>query len=48
LLLLQEEKDRFDAMRQIQEETKRWKQYVVLVPRFFPAPVALRHNVTWL
>jgi len=28
LLLLREEKDRFDAMRQIQDETIRWKQFV--------------------
>ncbi|KAK3390968.1 hypothetical protein B0H63DRAFT_557841 [Podospora didyma] len=30
LLLLQKERDRFDAMRQIQEETRRWKQYWAL------------------
>jgi len=30
LLLLREEKDRFDAMREIQDETKRFKQYFSL------------------
>jgi potassium channel subfamily K, other eukaryote len=30
LLLLREEKDRFDAMREIQEETKKFKQYTAL------------------
>ncbi|KAK3319253.1 hypothetical protein B0H66DRAFT_623855 [Apodospora peruviana] len=34
LLLLQEEKDRFDAMRQIQDETRRWKQYWALAMAF--------------
>ncbi len=31
LLLLQEEKDRFDAMREIQDNTRQWKQCVFLV-----------------
>ncbi|KAK3324731.1 hypothetical protein B0T19DRAFT_444122 [Cercophora scortea] len=30
LLLLPEEKDRFEAMRQIQDDTRRWKQYWAL------------------
>lgn len=30
LLLLQEEKDRFEAMREIQDETRRFKQYYAL------------------
>lgn len=30
LLLLQEEKDRFEAMREIQDETRRFKQYSAL------------------
>jgi potassium channel subfamily K, other eukaryote len=30
LLILKEEKDRFDAMREIQEETRRYKQYWAL------------------
>ena len=34
LLLLREEKDRFDAMREIQDETKRFKQYYALFMSF--------------
>lgn len=30
LLLLERERDRFDAMREIQDETQRWKQYWAL------------------
>jgi hypothetical protein len=30
LLLLEKEKDRFEAMREIQDETQRWKQYWAL------------------
>ena len=42
LLLLQEEKDRFDAMRQIQDEARRWKQYVILTHN--PPPPMLTPN----
>jgi len=35
LLLLREERDRFDAMREIQDETKRFKQYWALFMSFF-------------
>ncbi|CCC13575.1 unnamed protein product [Sordaria macrospora k-hell] len=41
LLLLKEDKDRFDAMRQIQGETKRWKQYWAL------AMALLAFSVLW-
>ncbi len=34
LLLLREEKDRFEAMREIQDETKRFKQYYALCMAF--------------
>ncbi|KAJ4404579.1 Potassium channel [Neurospora sp. IMI 360204] len=34
LLLLKEDRDRFEAMRQIQDETKRWKQYWALAMAF--------------
>jgi len=34
LLLLREEKDRFDAMREIQDETKRFKQFYALFMSF--------------
>ena len=33
--MLLEEKDRFDAMREIQNETKRFKQYYALFMSFF-------------
>jgi hypothetical protein len=34
LILLQEDKDRFDAMREIQDETTHWKQYLSLAMAF--------------
>ncbi|KAK3485787.1 uncharacterized protein B0T23DRAFT_407879 [Neurospora hispaniola] len=33
LLLLKEDRDRFETMRQIQDETKRWKQYGDITPK---------------
>lgn len=34
LLLLKEEKDRFDAMREIEDDTRRFKQYYALFMAF--------------